>query len=213
MKMIIRRFAMLCTVVALATTAVFADGISAVTTTNSAVSAEQPESGAEKFALTVTDSNAAAKQILLFALNTNASGVIPNADNIVYIDQLTADSNGAAAFTVFPKADLPDGTYYLYVSSDAATGTFAALTEVGNFTYGGGSQPVESDVKTGDVDGNSSVNVADAAVIVNYSVGSVSLSAEQLKAADVDKNNSVNVADAAMIVNYAVGNISAFPDA
>ena len=63
----------------------------------------------------------------------------------------------------------------------------------------------------GDVNGDNSVDVLDAAVVQKYAAGKTDLTAEQLYAADVNGDNNADVLDAAMIQKYAAGKITEFP--
>ena len=64
---------------------------------------------------------------------------------------------------------------------------------------------------TGDVSLNGSVQAYDAALILQYSVSSLSLNEVQLLVADVSGNGSVTAFDASYILQYAVGLIQGFP--
>lgn len=123
-------------------------------------------------------------------LAQNAEGA-PTAENIVYIDQAT----GSATFTVYPSS-LTTGTYYIYLSS-----TGSAKTQIASFKY---YQPYT----LGDVDGNKTVNIIDAAMTLNHTAQNITLTGNAFKAADVaDPRGTVNILDAAKILNYIVQNI------
>ena len=62
-----------------------------------------------------------------------------------------------------------------------------------------------STVKKGDVNGDGTINSADALVILKYSVGTANLTGTYLSAADVNKDGKVNSADALKILKYSVG--------
>ena len=57
----------------------------------------------------------------------------------------------------------------------------------------------------GDVDGNGSVEAADARLALRYSVGLETLNSKQLTVADVDNNRTVDSADARLILRVSVG--------
>lgn len=68
-----------------------------------------------------------------------------------------------------------------------------------------GNKPVSSSVALGDVDGNGQINSNDALMIVEKSVGSRTLTANQTKAADINHDGNVTSTDALIILNCAVG--------
>ncbi|HSN61772.1 MAG TPA: T9SS type A sorting domain-containing protein [Ferruginibacter sp.] len=63
----------------------------------------------------------------------------------------------------------------------------------------------------GDVSQNGMVQAFDAAQILQFLVGSVSLSSTQQTVGDVSGNNSLSAMDASYILQYAVGLINGFP--
>ncbi len=157
----------------------------------------------DRFSVAVTDTASAAKQILILALTDNSANVVPTADNIVYIDQDTADATGAVSFAVFPKTLTNGNTYYLYLSSDAEAGKFNTLTRVGSFAYG--AVTPGGDLIYGDLDGDDNVTVLDAAFVVNAVAGIQELTDEQKILADVDGTPGITVMDAAFIINFVAG--------
>ena len=86
---------------------------------------------------------------------------------------------------------------------DAWTTTFpdANVTFVGDLS----DQPA---VIKGDVNGDGTVDIADAVCIVNHVVGKPNIKFDKA-AADANGDNDVDIADAVHIVNYVVGKISA----
>ncbi len=157
----------------------------------------------DRFDLAVADSGSAGKEILVFVLNDNSENIVPTADNIVYIDQSSADETGAASFLIFPSELTGGETYYIYLSSDAEAGKFNTLTQVGSFQYG--SSGAAGDVTYGDLDGDNNVTVLDAAFVVNAVAGIRELTDNEKTRADVDADGNVTVLDAAAIVNYIAG--------
>ena len=135
---------------------------------------------------------AAGSEYVVFVTKTDAT---PTQNNLVYIDQLT----GGKGFKVYPM-DLTSGdTYYIWVSSNASGGVGSGgVTQIGTFGY-------YAAYKLGDVNEDGSVNVSDAAAIVNHVVGRSALTGNKLKAADTNSDGTVNVSDAAEIVNFVVG--------
>lgn len=63
----------------------------------------------------------------------------------------------------------------------------------------------------GDTSWDCNVTAYDAALVLQYVVGSKNLSEGQLKAADVTGNGSITALDAALILQYTVGLITQFP--
>ena len=74
-------------------------------------------------------------------------------------------------------------------------------------------ETVQPAVVYGDVTGDSSVNIADAAKVAKYVRGTQELTEEELIAADVTGDGKVNIADAAMIAQYVRGTRDSFPAA
>ena len=62
-----------------------------------------------------------------------------------------------------------------------------------------------SEIMLGDVNGDEIVNIADAALILRYSIGLLSFDDTQLLAADVNGDGNVNTVDAALILRNALG--------
>ena len=63
----------------------------------------------------------------------------------------------------------------------------------------------ESAALRGDINGDKKVNSADALLVLQYSVGSASLTNAQKTAADINKDSRINSADALVILRIAVG--------
>ena len=64
---------------------------------------------------------------------------------------------------------------------------------------------IGSEILLGDVNGDGIVNIADAALILRYSIGLLSFDDSQLLAADVNGDGNVNTVDAALILRNALG--------
>jgi len=107
-------------------------------------------------------------------------------------------SGDEAEFT--PTEDLPQGIYQwrAAIRDKSIRGDYS---EVRSFTLG----------KPGDVSDNGEVTAYDAALVLQYVVGSKNLSEPQLKAADVTNDGTVSALDAALILQYSVGLITKFP--
>ncbi len=61
--------------------------------------------------------------------------------------------------------------------------------------------------RRGDADGNGIVNVSDALVILQYSVGTLSVNDIDIAGADADLNGVINVVDAIVTLQLSLGNI------
>ena len=72
------------------------------------------------------------------------------------------------------------------------------------------STELTSDLLIGDVNGDGTVNVADATATMKYIVNLEKLGALQIKAADVDSDGAVTVKDATLIKKYCVGIVTEF---
>lgn len=68
----------------------------------------------------------------------------------------------------------------------------------------------DADAVTGDVNGDGSVNTADAVVILKYSAEMIQLDNTQLISGDTNHDSKVNTADAVLILKYAAGMITEF---
>lgn len=84
---------------------------------------------------------------------------------------------------------------------------YAAGTEHPVLTW----QDEGTEAVMGDLTGDGTVNVQDAALINRYIQGKAELTEEQLSVCDVNNDGSVNVTDAALIYRFAAGKIDAFP--
>lgn len=125
-----------------------------------------------------------------------------SAESILYIDQITVSEteigNGSLTFDVFPSS-MEDAV--IKVTSDASEfpGPVTVTTVHTYLSY-----------TLGDVDGKDGITTLDAVKILQYYVGSLNLTGNQLKAADVDHDGFVTTLDAVKILQYYVGSISEF---
>lgn len=69
---------------------------------------------------------------------------------------------------------------------------------------------IASSSQKGDVNKDGKINSTDALLVLQSSVGSISLSSEQKTLADVNSDNKVNSTDALKILQYSVGSINKF---
>lgn len=140
----------------------------------------------------VTDA-VAGNYYLVMVLSDNSG--IPTEDNIVYIDQRTAEDT-TVTFQVYPKELTVGQTYYVYIS-----GSDRSLEKVGSYKAYSTVPYV-----LGDANGDNEVDVLDAVKILKCIVGNDSFVGAQEKAADANEDGSVDVIDAVTILKYIVGN-------
>ncbi|MCL2488437.1 MAG: dockerin type I repeat-containing protein, partial [Oscillospiraceae bacterium] len=63
----------------------------------------------------------------------------------------------------------------------------------------------------GDVDGNGHVEITDARMVLQFLVGKIKLTPEQLACANVDGQSNVTINDARLIIQYVVNKLDEFP--
>jgi hypothetical protein len=160
---------------------------------------------------------------------TPTTGVIStnndSANGILYIVYYANDELPATALTpillapVDPTA-LFTAVFTVKATATAGTGSFTitGIDTLDNFvdtasTVGATYPVAASDVAVqvppayivGDVNASGLVDVTDALLVMQYTVGLVSLSGTNLLAADVNHLNGVDVTDALLIMQYTVG--------
>ena len=134
---------------------------------------------------------------------------MPAASANVYVTKDAAPTNHAAltpvgktdaeGVLVLDTSDMEPGLYYITTNTwDPAV----VILEV---------FPGEEPVLYGDVNGDSRINAADAAITYAIANGKRTATADQKKIADVSGDGRVNAADAALIYAYANGKRSGFP--
>jgi len=123
-------------------------------------------------------------------------------DTILYLDQITVSEAdvglGSLTFDVFP-ASMEDAV--IKVTSDTA-GFSGPVTVTTVHTY--------LSYKLGDVDEDGKITTLDAVKILQYYVGSITLTTNQKNAADTDGDGKITTIDAVRILQYYVGSISSF---
>lgn len=148
---------------------------------------------------------AAADQVTLLVFNADdaAEPTVTDAiDNFAYITQ---QDYGTGAAVTFPMRDkyvtedgkIKPGNYKILMGCTGMTGEAASYT-----------LEVKEDGTarlTGDVDGNGSVEPADAAAVIAHYLQVSILTGEDLATADVDNNGDVEPADAAAIIAIYLG--------
>ncbi len=125
------------------------------------------------------------------------SGGFPSsftADDILYIDQKTADStdagNNSIVFSNFIPMNYTGGKAFM------TGGSLSEPTEIGT---------LESHGLLGDVNDSNAVNVTDAMWVLQFSVNKRTFDDTQLLLADVNTSGAANVTDAMWILQRAVG--------
>jgi hypothetical protein len=130
----------------------------------------------------------------------------------VFFASVQADGSGLASID---SGLLPAGVYtYRAFETPVAlnAGNFLALT------YGQGASFVQAPLTViagvgllGDVDGDANLSPLDAVLILQYVVGTQTLTPAQFARADVDGNAVVNSLDASFILAFLAGNIDCLP--
>ena len=134
---------------------------------------------------------------------------VPAASANVYVTKDAAPTNHAAltpvgetdaeGVFVLDTSDMEPGLYYI------TTNTWdPAVTVLEVF-------PGEDPVLHGDVNGDTRINAADAAITYAIANGKRTATVDQKRIADVSGDGKVNAADAALIYAYANGKRSGFP--
>lgn len=138
--------------------------------------------------------------VTLNDLKTNP--VVPNGNNIVYINQAA----GAAKhiFEIYPS-DLAVGTYVIFVSSKTDKFLPVATLDIVD-----GVSPSSFHFGNVNLDANNRINAADAKLILQHAVKTITLTGDALSAADVNLSGKANAADAKKILQYSVGAIITF---
>ena len=149
--------------------------------------------------LTLTFSGQAGKQYMVFLLK---GAEVPTEGSIQYINQAAGD--GTVNFEIYPKDLTAAGEYRLYVS-----GTDLDYTEVATFSVTKSWE--KAPYILGDVNESGNVTAADAALVLQYAVNSVSLTETQLAAARVNDGGLITASNASLILQYSVGSITKFP--
>ena len=175
--------------VALSVTAFAAetDGIQSVTPTKNGVTVSSQTS--EKF--TLTYSGAESGKEYLVVVSSDSTKTL-NDKTIYYIDQKQADSG--VSFQVYPKT-LSDGTYYVYLSSNASNG-ITALEPVATIEAKGPAYML------GDVNENKRIDTNDAVQILQHLAKLRTLTGNSLLAANTNGKGGVDTNDAVQILRY-----------
>lgn len=146
--------------------------------------------GAAKLELSF--SGAEGVQYAVFLLKDNT---VPTQSSIKYIDQ---SSGSNIKFTVYPNNLSETGDYKLYVSS-----TSTGYVKVASFSVT--SDWTEAEYVLGDVNGDGKIDAIDALMVLQASVGLISLTSTEYQAANVIVDNTVDAIDALAILQKSVG--------
>lgn len=176
--------------VALSVTALAAGTVTGVTDGT----ANLEKNGEDKVDVTYA-SAASGKEYLVLATNKEVSPSSLKADDIVYIDQKTAEGT-SVSFTVYPK-ELKSQTYYVYMSSNASNG-IQSLEKVGSYVAEGPAY------KLGDVNNDTKISTTDAVWVLQNTVKGRDFDDVQKGAADVNTDGKVSTTDAVWILQYTV---------
>lgn len=130
---------------------------------------------------------------------TEGQNVTPDANNIVYIDQVTA-SGDSVSFNVYPRTLTSGKTYSVRISTNAANG---ALAEKGSFQY-------YAAYTLGDVNEDKVIDARDATRVLLHAAEKTTLTGGQLSAAKVNNDDVVDARDATRILLYAAEKITSF---
>lgn len=156
----------------------------------------------------LTGLTAGEEATILVVNNGAALASLANTD-IVYIDQLTVDENGAVTFTLDATNTVAneDGKqlvdiYCGYTNMDVAAGPMSLA--------GVDINPVTTpDVVYGDVDGEVGISLNDAIVVLKIASGSIVDATDLQKiAADVDGELGLSLNDAILVLKKASGSLT-----
>ena len=118
----------------------------------------------------------------------------------LYIDGLTTGTTVSSLITsIRNESNIADSVPVTFYNSNdtevAATDAFAdgMYVKIGSTNY--------YPVKDGDVDGDGSITVADAALVRSYMKGKTTLTSTQKILADIDSTGSINILDIMAILN------------
>lgn len=154
----------------------------------------------DKVVVTYTGGLKAGEQYLVLMLSDKAADpenpdgskdITPTANNILYIDQKAADSNGAIEFEVYPKS-LSTGVI-LITGVDASGNPQKLVAAI-----------IKAQYILGDVDDDGAISSTDAALVLRYAA-SLAVSVFNEAAADVDGASGISATDAALILRVAAG--------
>ena len=162
------------------------------------------EAATNSLSLTV-DGAAGDKTVLVLANGVAAADA--TGDDILYINQYTADETAYTAMGLKGTDALPAGEYAIKIGYTDANGDFAIAE--GKIVVAEGEEPIK--ILYGDVNYDESVTVDDASLIAQVAAGLVTFDDAKKKAADVNDDTSITVDDASLVAQKAAGLLELFP--
>lgn len=124
-----------------------------------------------------------------------------NTASIVYHNASTDDLMGSTNYKVRANLNSGDSVQVLFDDGDFSfikNNTITGYVEKIYLEY-------DADLMFGDVNGDKTVNSADAGLILRSDVGLITLSAEQLLKADINNDGKIDSADAGIILRFDAG--------
>ncbi len=146
------------------------------------------------------------------------------------ITAIAGDQNNTVGFSaetpvgyIDQSAGQPSGTYTFKLSKTGENaykdgdiivvkigGTGIDTPDAKSYTLTGGGEGPAPEVKLGDVDSNTLIDMDDANLVMQFYLQKTELSDAQKKAADVTKNDVVDMDDANLIMQYYLQKITSF---
>ena len=196
MKHRVRKLALLLVLALLLSTLALAADKATVTPANGAV-LEFIDSSQNNLTLTQTGVTDGGMYLVLVLAGEEKDGVplVPTENNILYINQTTADETGTVTFDNVYPSTIKDSTVYL--SGTGLTG----LTKMGS---------IDLLVMLGDVDGSGTVSAYDATKVLQYCahIAGVDINTD---AAKVNVGDQISAYNATLILQYVAHTITKFP--
>lgn len=141
------------------------------------------------------DAIVAGGQYMIFVVTEEDGAYLPTANSILYVNQAQADEDGVVTFeNVYPKTMQSSGIMI------SGTG-ISELLLVAEITV----DETEPDYDLGDVDGNGSVDVGDATMLLKVFAGLAGDFVPKAAVADVDGNGAVDIGDATYLLKVFAG--------
>ena len=196
MKHKVRRLALVLALALLLSTLALAANKATVTPANGA-ELGFVDSSQNNLTLTQTGVTDGGMYLVLVLAGEEKDGVplVPTENNILYINQTTADETGTVTFDNVYPSSIKDSTVYL-----SGTG-LDGLTKMGF---------IDLLVKLGDLDGDGSISAFDATRVLQYCANIDGIEINE-DAAKVDKSGQISAYCATLILQYVAHNITQFP--
>lgn len=139
-------------------------------------------------------------------INENAFTALPNCEIIGGEGKIPEPSSQAedSSSKVEVSSSTEENSSALEDSS-SKTGSDSTASQVSSKAEESSSESAEKKRSIGDVDGDGSVDIADAVTVISYINGSSMLTDEQLKYADVNGSGNVDIEDAVAIIGHING--------